>query len=154
MMKKIIGVAVAITVAVASVIDGYIVFFKGNQRHSQTNSNSNQSSVSTESSSNTSSNQTTSGKYKDGTFTSKTVTTPHGTMQVSVVISNGKITNIKILKYPDEESKSERINSQSLPTYQSEAIKAQSANIQQISGATETYTGFTNSLQDALNKAV
>ncbi|MHA8111508.1 FMN-binding protein [Lactobacillaceae bacterium Melli_B4] len=150
-MKKIIGVAISIAVAVAIIIDGYIVLFKGNQQQAQPSSGSSQSS---ESSSTSSSHKTTTGKYKDGTFTGKTVTTPHGVMQVSVVVSNGKMTNVKVLKYPDGEQKSEQINSQSLPTYKSEAIKAQSANIQQVSGATETYDGFKGSLQDALNQAV
>jgi Uncharacterized protein conserved in bacteria len=63
------------------------------------------------------------------------------------------LTKINVLSSPDSEQKSVEINQQALPTYKSEALKAQSSNIQQISGATETYKGFTGSLQSALNQA-
>ncbi|RPA55918.1 FMN-binding protein [Aerococcus agrisoli] len=101
-----------------------------------------------------SSSETTSSGYTDGTYTSETVATPHGQMQLQVTISGGQISDITTLIYPDGEHESESINSQALPTYIDEALAAQSADIQQISGATETYDGFTESLQDALNQAL
>lgn len=70
-----------------------------------------------------------------------------------MTVSAGKMTAIDILEYPNENSRSEQINSSSLPTYTAKAIENQSANVNQISGATEAYRGFTGSLQDALNQA-
>lgn len=102
----------------------------------------------------TSSSETSSSAYTDGTYTSDTVATPHGQIQLQITITDGQLADITTLAYPNEERRSEFINAQALPTYIEEAITAQSADIQQISGATETYDGFTESLQDALNQAL
>ncbi|MFC6176335.1 FMN-binding protein [Companilactobacillus huachuanensis] len=161
MIKKVAGVALSFGVAVAMAIDGYIVFFKNQQSSaasnlSETKTTTKAKSVSSNkaqtSSSSTSSN-TTSGKYKDGTYTGTSTSTRWGDVQVEITVANGKLTKITVLSSPNSEQKSIAINEQALPTYKSEAIKAQSASIQQISGATETYKGFTGSLQNALNQA-
>lgn len=156
MMKKIAGVALSVGVAVAIAVDGYIVFFKDQQSTSsaaENNTKTKTTSVTKKTSSTSSSSTDTSGKYKDGTYTGTSTSTRWGDVQVQITIANGKLTNIKVISSPDSEQKSIEINEQALPTYKSEAIKAQSASIQQISGATETYKGFTGSLQDALNQA-
>lgn len=159
MIKKVAGVALSFGVAVAMAIDGYIVFFK-NQQSASATSDSNETKKTTKTTSSTSntkssssSSSTSTGKYKDGTYTGTSTSTRWGDVQVQITVANGKITKINVLSSPDSEQKSIEINEQALPTYKSEAIKAQSANIQQISGATETYKGFTGSLQDALNQA-
>lgn len=159
MIKKVAGVALSFGVAVAMAIDGYIVFFK-NQQSASATSDSNETKKTTKTTSSTSntkssssSTSTSTGKYKDGTYTGTSTSTRWGDVQVQITVANGKITKINVLSSPDSEQKSIEINEQALPTYKSEAIKAQSANIQQISGATETYKGFTGSLQDALNQA-
>lgn len=85
---------------------------------------------------------------KDGTYTGKSTSTEWGDIQVKITVASGKIPQITVLKYPTG-GKSDEINSRSLPTYKQEALAAQSANINQVSGATETYKGFTGSLQRA-----
>lgn len=102
------------------------------------------SSSSTSSSSNT---------YSDGTFTGTAEDAYYGNVQVAVVISNGKIQNVKILQYPNSHSASVYINQQALPYLQQETVQSQNANIQIISGATFTSQAFIQSLQTALNKA-
>lgn len=62
------------------------------------------------------------------------------------MVSGGKITTVNVLKYPSD-------NDQALPVYKKEAVEAQSADIQQVSGATVTYEGFTQSLQNAITQA-
>jgi len=162
MIKKVAGVALSFGVAVAMVIDGYIVFFKNQQPSATSNSSDSKtttkaktvsSNKSQTSSNSTSSNTTSSGKYKDGTYTGTSTSTQWGDVQVEITVAGGKLTKITVLNSPNSEQKSIAINEQALPTYKSEAIKAQSASIQQISGATETYKGFTGSLQNALNQA-
>lgn len=162
MIKKVTGVALSVGVAIAMAIDGYIVFFKNQQTSSTSNADtqtanktesSKTSSSSLSSSSSSSKSDSSTGKYKDGTYTGTATSTQWGDVQVQITISGGKLTKINVLSSPDTEQKSVEINEQALPTYKSEAIKAQSASIQQISGATETYKGFTGSLQDALNQA-
>lgn len=157
MIKKIAGIALSFGVAVAMAVDGYIVFFK-NQQTSTASDKSNTETAKTKTSSTSSTNKSStdsssSGKYKDGTYTGTATSTRWGDVQLQITISGGKLTKINVLSSPDSEQKSVEINQQALPTYKSEALKAQSSNIQQISGATETYKGFTGSLQSALNQA-
>lgn len=156
MIKRIAGVALSVGVAVAMAIDGYIVFFKNQQSSTAsektTNTTSKTTTTTAKKTSNTSS-DSESGQYKDGTYTGTSTSTRWGDVQVQITISGGKLTKINVLSSPDTEQRSIQINEQALPTYRSEAISAQSASIQQISGATETYKGFTGSLQDALNQA-
>ena len=156
MIKKVAGVALSFGVAVAMAIDGYIVFFKDQQTSTTDSSNTTKTTTKTTSSSKakaSSASSTTTGKYKDGTYTGTSTSTRWGNVQVQITIANGQLTKITVLSSPNSEQKSIEINKQALPTYKSEAIKAQSASIQQISGATETYKGFTESLQNALNQA-
>ncbi len=93
------------------------------------------------------------GQYKDGTYTGDSVDAYYGNVQVKVTITNGKITGVQFLDYPQDRNTSKRINSQAMPYLISEAISAQSANVDIISGATATSGGFRVSLQSALNKA-
>lgn len=95
---------------------------------------------------------TSNGQYKDGTYTGSVASTKRGDFQVSVEVSGGKITNINMLTQPTE-GKSAEINKTAIPTYVQEAIDAQGTDIQLVSGASETYSGFKTSLQNALNQA-
>ncbi len=95
----------------------------------------------------------TKSLYKDGEFTGDSVDAYYGNVQVKAVIQNGKISDVQFLDYPHDRSTSVRINSQATPQLTSEAISAQSANVDIISGATATSEAFIQSLQSALNKA-
>lgn len=100
------------------------------------------------------SNQTAQkGQYKDGTYTGPEVDVDFGLVQVQAVVQNGKITNVRFLEYPSDRRTSQRINSFAVPELQQEAIQAQSANVNLISGATLTSEGFQQSLQAALSQA-
>jgi uncharacterized protein with FMN-binding domain len=57
------------------------------------------------------------------------------------------------LLYPNDRRTSIRINATAVPDLQQEAIQAQSANVDIISGATLTSQAFVQSLQVALNSA-
>ncbi|MDT6980582.1 FMN-binding protein [Levilactobacillus zymae] len=156
-MKKIIPGILSVAVAGAVALDGYWLFVKdhvtaatGNQVQSSASSSSATSS-SQASSANT--RTATSGTYKNGTYTGKATSTQWGDVQVQAVIKNGKITTINVLEYPNDNQHDKQINSQVLPTYKAEALKKQSAKIQLVSGASETYKGFTGSLQNALDQA-
>lgn len=156
MIKKIAGVALSFGVAVAMAIDGYIVFFKNQQTSTNAGTSTSNSKSKTKTSTTkkkTASTTDTTGKYKDGTYTGSATSTRWGDVQVQITVASGKITKINVLSSPDSEQKSIEINEQALPTYKKEALNAQSSKIQQISGATETYKGFTGSLQNALNQA-
>jgi len=91
--------------------------------------------------------------FKNGTFTGPVANAYYGNVQVQVVIQNGKIANVIFLDYPHDRRTSQEINTQVMPWLTQEAIQAQSANINLISGATLTSEAFANSLQSALNSA-
>ena len=92
-------------------------------------------------------------QYKDGTYTGAVADAFYGNVQVQVTIANGQITNIQFPQWPNDRSRSVRINQQALPMLTQEAIQAQSANIDVISGATDTSYAFAQSLQSALGQA-
>jgi uncharacterized protein with FMN-binding domain len=70
-----------------------------------------------------------------------------GTVQVQVTFSGAKITTVKLLQQP----RSGRAVT-ALPQLQQEALQAQSADIDTISGATETSESYKTSLQAAIDR--
>jgi len=122
--------------------------------------NSADSSSSSNSSSNTSSTSDVpsapgpSGSlYKDGSYTGSVADAQWGNIQVKAVIQNGKITDVQFVQYPNERSRSVMINDYADPQLTSEAIQAQSVNVDIITGATDTSEAFMQSLSDALTQA-
>jgi uncharacterized protein with FMN-binding domain len=77
----------------------------------------------------------------------------YGILSVKVTASGSKITNIAIASIDDGGNpRSQYIDQQSIPLLEQEALAAQSANIQGVSGASYTSAGFQQSLQSALTK--
>jgi len=94
-----------------------------------------------------------SGAFKDGQYTGSVADAYYGNVQVMAVIQGGKIADVQFLEYPNDRGTSVRINSQAMPLLTDEAIMAQSANVDIISGATQTSHAFRESLASALAKA-
>jgi len=97
--------------------------------------------------------QSTTTAYKDGTYTGPRVDVYYGIVEVQVSVKNGKINNVNFLEYPSDRRTSQRINNIAMPYLQQEAVQAQSANVNIISGATLTSEGFMMSLDAALKSA-
>lgn len=93
------------------------------------------------------------GLYKNGTYNGPLVDVFYGYVEVQVNVQNGKIANVNFLKYPSDRRTSQQINSIAMPYLQQEALQAQSANVNIISGATLTSEGFMMSLDAALKTA-
>lgn len=91
--------------------------------------------------------------YKDGTYTGSVANAFYGNVQVQVTVSGGKITNVDFLQYPNDNPNSQSINQQATPYLKQEAIQAQSANVNTISGATLTSNAFVQSMSSALGQA-
>lgn len=165
MIKELIRRILLAIVALIAVIDGYLIFFKNSKQpttvstvdsaSATTNKNDSEGAVGSGSTASSSSTQDTksASSMADGTYTGASTQTEWGPVQVQITVSSGKITNVDVLSYPDTEKKSIQINENALPTYKEEALTAQSSNIDQISGATETYKGFTGSLQDSITQS-
>ena len=81
------------------------------------------------------------------------VDTRYGPVQVELVLQGGRITDLKALEYPNEARRSQFISQQALPLLHDEALSAQSASIDTISGATYTSDAYAQSLQAALDQA-
>lgn len=91
--------------------------------------------------------------YKNGIYTGKSADAFYGFIQVKATISGGKLTNIEFLDYPQDQPNSVTINQQAMPVLKSQAIQVQSAQVDGVSGATDTNHAFTESLGDALAQA-
>ncbi|MDQ1515379.1 MAG: hypothetical protein QOE80_1209 [Actinomycetota bacterium] len=76
-----------------------------------------------------------------------------GTVQVQVHVRNGQLVDVVPLAVPDSNSRDYRINSYAVPVLHDEALAAQSASIDTVSGATVTSKGYIRSLQSALDSA-
>jgi uncharacterized protein with FMN-binding domain len=105
----------------------------------------------------TSTGQTDAGQvtsaYADGTVTGSVVSTRYGDVQVQVTISGGTVTEVTALQLPGGDGHSARISNSVEPMLRSEALRAQSAQIDLVSGATYTSTAYRESLQSALDAA-
>src|SRR6266576_3170223 len=85
-----------------------------------------------------------------------------GSLQVTIVVRKTttitgtkkkvtrRITAVSVPTYPNHTDRSVFINQNALPTLKAEALRAQSANINLVSGATDTSYGFAQSLQAAI----
>lgn len=147
-MKKTLVVLFAI-----AVIGGASLVTKNHSASSSGHlvSPSSSSGTSQTSSSGSSSGQTTS--YKDGTYTGNSADTPYGTVQIAVVVSGGKITDVNFLQMPSDLAHSQEVTAFSEPLLKQTTLSAQSANIDFVSGATSTSYGYQQSLQAALDQA-
>ena len=77
----------------------------------------------------------------------------YGILSVSVTVTGGKITQVGIASLNDGgNARSQSIDQQSIPVLEQQALQAQNANIQGVSGASYTSAGFTQSLQSALTQ--
>jgi uncharacterized protein with FMN-binding domain len=116
-------------------------------------SNTPSTSQSNSSPSLTPANFTNGALYKDGTYIGGAFDAYYGNVQVKATIQNGKIADVQFLQYPNSHRESIQINSQAMPILSQEAIQAQNAQVDTVSGATDTSEAFVRSLSDALSQA-
>ena len=89
----------------------------------------------------------------NGTVTGAVVETQFGMVQVQVTITGGKISDVTALQLPSDRQRSAQISGIVEPMLRGEALTAQSAQIDLISGATYTSDAYAQSLQSALDQA-
>lgn len=77
----------------------------------------------------------------------------YGTVQVQVTLQGNQITGVTALQMPFDHQRSAEISQQAEPILRQEALQAQSAQIDLLSGATYTSESYAQSLQSALDKA-
>jgi uncharacterized protein with FMN-binding domain len=78
----------------------------------------------------------------------------YGTITVTITVAGGSLTDVHgAATLPPQDGRSARINTRALPLLRTEALKAKSANINVISGATLTSIAYKQALQAALSAA-
>lgn len=87
------------------------------------------------------------------TVTGAAVQTRWGPVQVQITVATGSITDVTAVQHPTGNSRDQQINDYALPVLAQEAMAAQSARIDHVSGATVTSDGYVQSLQSALDRA-
>ena len=93
-----------------------------------------------------------SGSGGSKTVDGQVVSTRFGDVQVEVVVASGKITDVVALALPTGR-RSGQISQYAGPILRQEALQAQSAQIDLVSGATYTSDAYAQSLQSALDQA-
>lgn len=87
------------------------------------------------------------------TVTGPVIQTPYGPVQVQITVRNGRLVDVRALQTPHDRGRSIAIAQYAVPILRREALAAQSANIDAVSGATYTSEGYAQSLQAALDAA-
>ena len=89
----------------------------------------------------------------NGTFTGADFPNRFGDVQVKVIITNGRITDVQPIQMPQDRAQSAYISQVAGPMLHDEVIQAQSAQIDIISGATYTSESYAQSVESALQQA-
>jgi uncharacterized protein with FMN-binding domain len=85
-------------------------------------------------------------------YVGNTASMKWGPVTVRIRVQGNRIVNVGAV-LPTERARSARINGQAGPILRSEVLRAQSARIHAVSGATMTSQAYTKSLSSALAKA-
>lgn len=93
------------------------------------------------------------GQYKDGKYVGDSADAYYGNLQVEAIIVGGKLTDVQFLSYPNDRNTSRTINMRAMSQLRQEAIAAQNANVDTVSGATDSSGAFRQSLGTALTQA-
>jgi uncharacterized protein with FMN-binding domain len=88
-----------------------------------------------------------------GTVLGDSAGTRWGPVQVQITVTDGAVTAVTAVDYPQNNGRDIEINSFAIPQLNQEATAAKSATIDTVSGATVTSDGYIQSLQSALDKA-
>jgi uncharacterized protein with FMN-binding domain len=89
---------------------------------------------------------------RDGTATGPRIETDYGPVQVRVTVKNGAITDIEALILPSVHERSRWIAANLVPRLRQRILTAQTADVDVMSGATFTSSGYIGSLQFALDQ--
>jgi uncharacterized protein with FMN-binding domain len=95
----------------------------------------------------------TKGAYKNGIYTGSSADAFYGTIQVKATITNGTLSDVTFLKYPNDQAESIAVNNAAMPTLKQEAIQTQTSKVDIVTGATQTSEAFRESLASALSQA-
>lgn len=79
--------------------------------------------------------------------------TPYTTIQVRAFVRHGRLVDVREVLVANDNAHTKAINARAVPILHEEALKAGSAHIHVVSGATGTSTSYISSLQSAIDRA-
>ena len=86
-------------------------------------------------------------------ITGQDIGTQFGDVQVQAVLRGQQLIDVRSIRLPFSHARSRTISDYAAPRLRAEALRAQSANVDLISGATYTSEAYIQSLQSALDVA-
>ena len=89
---------------------------------------------------------------ESGTFDGDPVVTRFGVVQVRITVADGRIASVEALQAAEPGPPRLLINERAVPILNAEAVEAQSAQVDLVSGATVTSQGYIQSLQSAIDR--
>jgi uncharacterized protein with FMN-binding domain len=81
------------------------------------------------------------------------ISTPYTTIQVRAYVRHGRLVAVREVLVANDNAHTKAINDRAIPILHAEALRARSAHIDAVSGATGTSTSYVGSLQSAIDKA-
>jgi uncharacterized protein with FMN-binding domain len=108
------------------------------------------SAATTATSTGSSASKSTSSRQR--TATGEDINYQYGDLQLKVTVSGSRITSVSVAQLNVNDPRSQSIDQAAIPQLQQEALSAQSAKIDAVSGASYTSQAYEQSLQSALDK--
>ena len=96
--------------------------------------------------------RTSTASARTRSATGQDVSFQYGDLEVKVTKSGRRIADVSIVRFGITDPHSQQIDVSAVPQLRQEAISAQSANINGVSGASYTSAAYKQSLQSALDK--
>lgn len=81
------------------------------------------------------------------------ISTPYTTIQVRAFVRHGRLVDVREVLVANDNAHTKALNRRAIPILHEEALRAGSAHIHVVSGATGTSTSYISSLQSAIDRA-
>lgn len=81
------------------------------------------------------------------------ISTPYTTIQVRAFVRRGRLVGVREVLVSNDNAHTKALNGRAVPILHEEALRAGSAHIHVVSGATGTSTSYISSLQSAIDRA-
>lgn len=90
---------------------------------------------------------------QDGTYTGASQGTKYGPVQVVITVSGGQVTRATAMSFPTGTPRADEINADAIPRLETETVGTVDGQVDMVTGATFTSTGYRGSLQEAIDQA-
>ena len=81
------------------------------------------------------------------------ISTPFTTIQIRAFVRHGRLVDVQEVTVDNDNAHTQALNARAIPILHEEALRAGSADIHTVSGATGTSASYISSLQSAIDRA-